>query len=214
MLLIRNKAHFASVAAVAVLACGLAAAPLLAQSHPGGMPAQPPAQPSQPSTTPGNQGQDPGLQNQQAVNDQQFLRKALEGGAAEVQLGQLAQQKSQSDDVKQFAQKMVNDHTQLNNQMEPIAKQLGVAEPKGPSKKDRQLIEKLSALSGPQFDEEYIRAMVKDHKQDLREFKDEAQMAQDASVKRAATEGSAVISQHLQQIEQIAQSHNVTASRE
>lgn len=210
MLLVQNKAHFASGAALAVLACGLAAAPMLAQSHPGGMPAQSPAQPS---TIPGSQGQDPGLLNQQAVNDQQFLRKALEGGAAEVQLGQLAQQKSQSDDVKQFAQKMVDDHSQLDKQIEPIAKQLGVAEPNGLSKKDKQLLEKLEALSGAQFDEEYIRAMVKDHKEDLREFKDEAQMTQDVNVKRAAMEGSTLISEHLQHIQQIAQSHNVEADR-
>jgi putative membrane protein len=209
MLLKRNKAYFAPCAAVAVLACGLAGAPMLAQSHPGGM--QTPT-PSQPSTAPGTQGPNQTLVNQQAMNDQQFLRKALEGGEAEVQLGQLAQQKSQSDDVKQFAQKMVDDHTQLNNQIEPIAKQLGVAEPKGPSKKDKQLMEKLSALSGPQFDEEYIRAMVKDHKEDLREFKDEAQMTQDINVRRAATEGTTLISAHLQHIEQIAQSHNVEAN--
>jgi putative membrane protein len=207
MLLIQKKAHFSSVA---VLACGMAAAPMLAQSHPGGMPTQPPAQPS---TIPGSQGQDSGLLNQQALNDQQFLRKALEGGAAEVQLGQLAQQKSQSDDVKQFAQKMVDDHSQLDKQIEPIAKQLGVEEPNGLSKKDKQLLEKLQALSGPQFDEEYIRAMVKDHKEDLKEFKDEAQMTQDVNVKRAATEGTTLIAEHLQHIEQIAQSHNVEADR-
>jgi putative membrane protein len=210
MLLKQNKTHFASGAALAVLACGLMAAPILAQSHPGGMPSQPPAQPS---TLPGNQGQDPGLLDQQALNDQQFLRKALEGGAAEVQLGQLAEQKSQSDDVKQFARKMVDDHSQLDKQIEPIAKQLGVEEPNGLLKKDKQLITKLEGLSGAQFDEEYIRAMVKDHKEDLREFKDEAQMTQNVNVKRAATEGTTLISEHLQHIEQIAQSHNVEAER-
>ena len=141
--------------------------------------------------------------------DQAFVRKALEGGAAEIQLGQLAQQKSQSEDVKQFGQKMVEDHTQLSEQMKPIAQQLGVKEPKGPSKKDKQLMAKLEGLSGPQFDEAYIQAMVKDHKEDLKDFKNEAQSALNQNVKQAAQQGAGVISHHLEMIEQIAQSHNV-----
>jgi putative membrane protein len=68
---------------------------------------------------------------------------------------------------------------------------------------------KLEGLSGPQFDEAYIQAMVKDHKEDLKEFKDEAQAAQNQNVKQAAQQGAGVISQHLQLIQQIAQSHNV-----
>jgi putative membrane protein len=147
--------------------------------------------------------------DQQAMADQAFVRKALEGGAAEVQLGKLAQQKSQSDDVKQFGQKMVEDHTQLGEQMKPVAQQLGVKEPKGPSKKDKELVAKLEGLSGQQFDEAYIQAMVKDHKQDLKEFKQAAQSTQNPNVKQVAQQGVGVISQHLQMIQQIAQNHNV-----
>jgi len=191
----------------------LVSAMAVAQYPPGsaGQPGQqqpnmPNQQPVTPST--GTMGPD-SLANQQAMADQAFVRKALEGGAAEVQLGQLAQQKSQSEDVKQFGQKMVEDHTQLSEQMKPIAQQLGVKEPKGPSKKDKQLMAKLEGLSGPQFDEAYIQAMVKDHKEDLKEFKNEAQAAQNQNVKQAAQQGAGVISQHLQLIEQIAQSHNL-----
>jgi putative membrane protein len=182
----------------------------VAQYQPGGAGQQQPnipTQPTNPST--GTMGPDNSLANQQASTDQAFVRKALEGGATEMQLGQLAQQKSQSEDVKQFGQKMVEDHTQLGEQMKPIAQQLGVKEPKGPSKKDKQLIAKLEGLSGPQFDEAYIQAMVKDHKEDLKEFKNEAQSALNQNVKQAAQQGAGVISQHLQMIEQIAQNHNV-----
>jgi putative membrane protein len=189
----------------------LVSAMALAQYPPGGAGQQQPNVPNQLPATPstGTMGADSSLASQQAIADQTFVRKALEGDAVEVQLGQIAQQKSQSPDVKQFGQKMVEDHTQLADQMKPIAQQLGVKEPKGPSKKDKQLIAKLEGLSGPQFDEAYIQAMVKDHKEDLKEFKDEAQSAQNQNVKQAAQQGAGVISQHLQMIEQIAQSHNV-----
>jgi putative membrane protein len=184
-----------------------------------GSPAQQPSMPQTPSPaspgtpTTGNTG--PGAYPATAPTSQDFaekafVTKALEGGAAEVQLGQLAQEKSQSNDVKQFGQKMVADHSQMADKwLKPVAKQLGVSEPKAPSKKDKKEIAKLQGLSGDDFDREYITMMVKDHQQDLKDFKDEAQAAQDPNVKQIAQQGSSIISQHLQLIEQIAKSHNV-----
>jgi putative membrane protein len=192
----------------------LATATALAQA-PGGGGQQPGTQGQQPQSpsTPGAgipdapSGTAPTAQN---YNDQAFVSKALEDGSAEVQLGQLAQEKSQSQDVKQFGQKMVSEHSQMGDKwFKPVAKQLGVAEPKGPSKKDQKMIAKLQALSGSDFDNEYIRMMVKDHKQDLKDFKSEAELAQDPNVKQVAQQGVDIISKHLQLIEQIAQAHNV-----
>src|SRR5260370_26469907 len=98
----------------------LASMTAIAQSQPGGGQQPMPSQQT-PSPGMGSPGTDTSSGNQQALVDQSFVRKALEGGAAEVQLGQLVQQKSQSDDVKQFGQKMVEDHTQLGDQlMKPI----------------------------------------------------------------------------------------------
>jgi len=189
----------------------LTGAALLAQAPPGGGGGQQPSMPSQPpsSTTP-SPGAAPETAPAQNYGDQAFVSKALQGNAAEVQLGQLAEQKSQSDDVKQYAQKMVSEHSQMSDKwFKPVAKQLNVSEPKGLSKKDKKLMEKLQGLSGQEFDTEYIQAMVKDHKEDLKEFQSEAQAAQDPNVKQIAQQGTKVIEQHLQVIEQIAQAHNV-----
>lgn len=178
-------------------------------------PQQPTMSSQQPTTNPANPGMGPGTYpgtapTGQDFGEKAFVSKALEGGDAEVQLGQLAQQKSQSNDVKQFGQKMVNDHGQMADKwFKPVAQQLGVSEPKGPSKKDKKEIAKLQELSGQDFDREYITMMVKDHQQDLKEFKDEAQMAQNPNVKQIAQQGSNIIAQHLQLIEQIAKNHNV-----
>ncbi len=183
---------------------------------PGSPQQQQPTMPSQqPTTNPANPGMGPGsypgtAPTAQDFGEKAFVTKALEGGDAEVQLGQLAQQKSQSADVKQFAQKMVSDHSQMADKwFKPVAKQLGVSEPKGPSKKDKKEIEKLQGLSGDAFDRAYIAMMVKDHQQDLKDFKDEAQSAQDPTLKQVAERGSNIIAQHLQLIEQIAKNHNV-----
>jgi putative membrane protein len=141
--------------------------------------------------------------------DKMFVKKALQGGMAEVQLGQLTLQKSNNDQVKQFAQKMIDDHTKLGEQMKPVAQQLGVSIPDGPSKKDKATMAKLQALSGSAYDQAYIKDMVKDHKQDLSEFQTEASSGQDPAVKDAASQGSKVIAQHLQMIEQLAKDQNV-----
>jgi putative membrane protein len=92
-----------------------------------------------------------------------------------------------------------------------VAKLIGVAEPKGLSKKDKQLAASLEALSGPQFDEEYIKLMLNEHKHDLKEFTSEAHNTQDRIMKMAAGHGMNIISQHLELIEQIAQKHNAIA---
>ena len=189
------------------LLCGATA---LAQSSPGGgsMPqsSQPTPMQTQPGMNPnGNMG-NMGMNNGQTTPaDKMFVKKALQGGMAEVELGQLAQQKSSNDDVKQFGQKMVDDHTKLNDQMKPIAQQIGVKVPDGPSTKDKAVMTKLQALNGDAFDKAYMKDMVKDHKTDKMEFSNEAQNGSNPQVKDAASQGEKVISEHLQMAQQIAQ---------
>ena len=129
-------------------------------------------------------------------------------------MGELAAQKSQSDDVKQFGQRMAQIHQQLTNQMMPVAKKLGVDEPKNPSRKDKQEIEKMQALSGPEFDAVFIKAMLRDQQNDLKGFKDAAQGAQDPNVQQLAKMDEPVLSQHLQVLQQLAQTHNVSVESE
>jgi putative membrane protein len=149
---------------------------------------------------------------QTSPQDRVFLKDALEGGIAEVQLGQLALQKSNNADVKQFAQRMVDDHTKMGDQMKPIAQQIGVKIPDGPSKKDKQTIAKLQELNGDDFDKAYMKDMVKDHKTDLSDFKAEATSGSNPVVQNAANQGSQMISEHLQIAEQINQKTSATAS--
>jgi putative membrane protein len=112
--------------------------------------------------------------------------------------------------VKQFAQRMVDDHGKMIDQMKPVAEQLGVKVPDGPPKGHMKKMDKMKALSGDAFDQAYIKDMVKDHKTDASEFKQEAQNTQNPQLKQLATEGSQTIESHLQQIQQIAQAKGTT----
>jgi putative membrane protein len=143
-----------------------------------------------------------------SMQDKSFVRKALEGGMFEVQAGQLAAQKSSSQDVQQFGQKMVDDHTKMGDQMKPIAAQMGVTVPTKLAKKDEATLTKLQGMSGTQFDSFYIKTMVSDHKKDLSDFKQEAGNTQNSDLKQTVQQGAQVISEHLQMAEQLAKAHN------
>jgi putative membrane protein len=145
----------------------------------------------------------------QNMKDKTFLRHAAEGGMAEVQLGQLAVQKASSDDVKAFGQKMVDDHTMLNNEMAPIADSMGVRAPKGLNKEAQAEYNKLNGLSGTDFDTEYLTAMVRDHHKDLHEFREEAASTTDATLKAAVEKGQSVIREHTMMVDKLAQSKGI-----
>jgi putative membrane protein len=146
---------------------------------------------------------------QAAMKDKMFLRKAAQGGMAEVKLGQLAVQKGSSEDVKSFGQKMVDDHTKLNNDMAPIADSMGVRLPKDLSKEDQAEYDKLSALSGNDFDMEYLSFMVKDHHKDLREFRQEEASSIDPTLKAAVADGIKVIHEHTVMVDKLAREKGV-----
>ena len=137
------------------------------------------------------------------AHDQMFVKKALQGSMAEVELGKLALQKSNDDQVKQFAQEMVDDHSKMIDQMKPVAQQMGATVPDSPSKAQMKTMDRLKGLSGNSFDQAYIKDMVKDHKEDDAEFKHEAGSTQNAQLRDVVQQGDQIIQKHLQHIEQI-----------
>jgi putative membrane protein len=196
------------------VAAALCCSPMLAQAPGGGGAPSGGGMQQQPSQSPG--ANSPSMQQQQEMGgmstmnagpamDKAFVKKALEGNMAEVQMGQLALQKSSDDQVKQFAQRMVDDHGKMLDQLKPAAQALGVKVPDGPPKGAMKNMDKMKGLSGDAFDQAYIKDMVKDHKKDSSEFKQEAQNTQNPQLKQLVIEASQTIDSHLQQIQQIAQ---------
>jgi putative membrane protein len=145
----------------------------------------------------------------QVMQDKMFLRKATEGGIAEVKLGQLAAQKGSSEDVKAFGQKMVDDHTRLNNEMAQVADSMGVMLPKSMNKEDQAEYDKLNALSGNDFDMEYLSFMVKDHHKDLHEFRIEAASRADPTLRDEVVKASAVIHEHTVMVDKLARAKGI-----
>jgi putative membrane protein len=133
--------------------------------------------------------------------DQDFAQKAAAGGLAEVSLAQVAQQNAASPQVKQFAQRMIADHTQANQELQQLAQTQNMTLPREPDSKEQATQKRLSAMKGSAFDTAYARHEVEDHKQDIAEFQREAQSGQDPALKAFAQKTLPTLRQHLQMAE-------------
>jgi putative membrane protein len=118
-------------------------------------------------------------------------------GMAEVQLGQLAQDKAVSDEVKQFGARMVQDHGKSNDELKQVASSKGIQLPTGPDKKHVQNMQKLQKLSGAEFDREYMKHIVDDHKKDVSEFHKQSKSANDPEIRNFAAKTLPTLQQHL-----------------
>ena len=136
-------------------------------------------------------------------SDKHFLVKAAEGGMTEVELGQIAQQKASSPDVKQFGQHMVADHSKANEELKGIAQQKGVSIPTKLDTRHQAAVDRLNKLSGPDFDRAYVKDMVKDHQKDVAEFERASSSAQDPDVKAFASKTLTVIKEHLADVQSL-----------
>jgi putative membrane protein len=144
--------------------------------------------------------------------DTKFMKEAAEGGMAEVALGQLAVEKASSSDVKKFGQRMVDDHGKANDDLKQLASQKNVDLPQDLNAKDKATKASLEKLSGQQFDQAYMKDMLKDHKKDIADFRRESRSARDPDVKKFASQTLPTLEEHLKQAEPIAQPATTQAS--
>ena len=140
-----------------------------------------------------------------ATEDHPFAKPAAEGGLAEVKLGELAQETGQSDAVKNFGRRMVDDHTKANNELKDSAAQENLQLPNKVSAHDQATYDRLSKLSGAAFDRAYAKDMVTDHKKDIAEFETEAANGQDQQIKNFASQTLPILKEHLKAAEEMEQ---------
>jgi putative membrane protein len=128
----------------------------------------------------------------------EFMKKAAEGGMAEVQLGNVAVRRAESPDVKQFGQRMVDDHSKANDELKQLAEEKGVALPKDVDAKHKADMDRMSKLSGAEFDRAYMRHMVNDHNEDVALFEREARQTNDPDLKAWIEKTLPVLKDHQQ----------------
>jgi putative membrane protein len=136
--------------------------------------------------------------------DSAFYKHAAEGGIAEVELGNLAQKKSQNQGVKDFGAMMVKDHSAANDKLKSVAASKNITLPTSPSVGQTATKDKLKVLSGETFDKSYIKGMIKDHQETIAIFKKEASSGQDPDAKAFAVATLPTLQVHLKTIQSVA----------
>lgn len=129
--------------------------------------------------------------------DQAFVTKLAGVAMGEVELGNLAQDKASSRDVKAFAQRMIDDHRKAGDELKGIAQRKNFTWPSALPADAVALKERLSKLSGAAFDRAYIDAMVNGHRDVLTVVKAHVQSGVDPDLKAWATKASSSVQAHL-----------------
>jgi putative membrane protein len=143
-------------------------------------------------------------QRQQGSADQTFAKQAARDGLAEVQLGQLAVEHAASPDVKQFGQRMVDDHGKTNRELMALAEQKGIKVPTALDRKHQRAADRLAKLHGTAFDRAYMQQMVQDHEADVKRFRTQAQQGTDPELKRFAATTVSTLEAHLDMAQTLA----------
>lgn len=160
--------------------------------------AQEPQQQQQPEQVQqSQQGQQP-----QQLGGRQFLIQAMQGDLAEIALGELAQQKGQSDEVREYGEKLVQDHSQSLEEARQLAEAEGIEIPQEPSAEAQQMHEQMMQLSGEEFDRQFVQHMVEDHEKAIGLFETQAE-GSDTDTAEYAEEALPVLEEHLQIAESI-----------
>jgi putative membrane protein len=134
--------------------------------------------------------------------DAMFVKKAADGGMAEVAIAKLAQEKGENADVKAFAATLEKDHSAANSDLTEIAstKKIALVESKGHG----MVYAKLEKLSGAAFDKAFVMAMVDDHIKDVKAFEKVANGSGDSDIKAFAAKTLPTLKSHLQQVQDLA----------
>ncbi|WP_239492033.1 DUF4142 domain-containing protein [Luteitalea sp. TBR-22] len=132
--------------------------------------------------------------------DRAFMLEAMEGNRAEVELARLAQQKADSQAVRDLAKMIETHHEQAGRKLQSIAASVGASDSAMDLKPThKQLQERLSRLEGATFDKAYADEMVKDHQKDIQAYQKATRQLQHPALKTYATETLPTLEQHLDQ---------------
>ena len=124
------------------------------------------------------------------------MNKAADNGESEVHAAQLAAQRATHPEVKNFAQKLVDDHTKVNSELTSLASQKNVKIDMDDDK-DRAY-KRLNKKSGSEFDQEFVEHMIDEHEKDIKMFEKAASDAKDSEVRAFASKHLGDLREHLQ----------------
>jgi putative membrane protein len=144
--------------------------------------------------------------NRETLNsaDRTFVNNAEQANLAEIETAKAVEQKATDPAVKDFASRMVTDHTQASQELSTLAKNVDITLPTEPSPKERTEQSKLENLSGSKLDLTYVRDELDGHKDVISSFQNEIEHGRDEAVKAYAEETLPTLEDHIRIAENIA----------
>ena len=155
------------------------------------------AQAQQRASSPTAQANTSAQRGQLSAQDYNFLVTAARIDLGEVQLGQLAQKQGTSQSVRNFAERMINDHSKANIGLNEIASEKDATVPTQLSQKQDSVLQPLEGLSGAKFDKTYAQHMVKGHTKAIKEFETASKDLSDPDLRAWAQTTLPLLQQHL-----------------
>ena len=131
------------------------------------------------------------------MSDKDFVMMAAETDMLEAHLGQMAQDQASRQDVKDYGQMLVSDHTANYKDASAVASKAGTDVPKAINAKDNKTIDQFVRLKGAAFDHRFLAEMIQGHQKAITEFKREAASGEDANVKAFANSTLPKLQDHL-----------------
>lgn len=146
-----------------------------------------------------------GAQAQETLSDEgrKFVTEAAKGNMGEIRLGETAQQQAESQEVREFGQRLVEDHRKANEQLRSIATANHIPWPTSIKEEHRELATTLTDLSGQRFDQKFMQEMVKDHQKDVEKYEKMTNQIQDQQLEQYVQDTLPVLQQHLQRAQEI-----------
>jgi putative membrane protein len=197
-----SKIKTTFVACVLLAACALAAFGVAAS-----------AVAVQNTNSSGTQNTNTGGSGALGSSDRKFMTEAAVGGMAEVEMARVAVERASSEAVRDYARKMIEDHTRANEELMQLASSKGVQLPTAPDAKHQSMLTRLRGLSGAEFDREYVRqAGVKSHEKMLKLVQDHSRKGRDADSRAFATKMVPAVQMHLDMARQLNAGGGATGS--
>lgn len=137
-------------------------------------------------------------------NKETFIKEVAQNGVAEVNMAQIGTTKAQDPGLKEVAQRLVTDHSKLNDQIKELASKKGITLSTEINQKHQKMIDHLSGLSGAEFDKAFAMHMVQGHKKSIAKFKQAAAQTEDTDVQELAKNTLPTLQEHLTLVQKYA----------
>jgi len=141
--------------------------------------------------------------------DRPFIEQSVSHNLLEIELARLARERSQDEDIRQFAQMIEQHHQTVNDRLRALAAQRGERVPTQLDTAQRTRVRRITELSGEAFDREFLREMVRTHERSVSRYERQQRDTRNPAVRDLVADALPLLRQHLEEARQLARDRNI-----